>query len=53
MRYVPDDLVFIDGEKIWDIGSYVDLGEKTPAFKLAYANRLIFPGFIDTLVQYT
>ncbi|MEM7226934.1 MAG: guanine deaminase [Pseudomonadota bacterium] len=53
LRYLPDGLLVIDGEKIADFGPVDELGEKYAEVKTTrYANRLILPGFIDTHVHY-
>ncbi|MEM9634470.1 MAG: guanine deaminase [Pseudomonadota bacterium] len=53
VRFLPDGLLVIDGEKIADFGSYKELGNKYSGVETAtYANRLIMPGFIDTHVHY-
>lgn len=53
VRYLPDGLLVIDGEKIADFGPYHELGSKyADTETTAYPNRLILPGFIDTHVHY-
>jgi guanine deaminase len=53
VRYLPDGILVIDGEKIADFGSYEELGDKYSDMETTtYANRLIMPGFIDTHVHY-
>ncbi|MES0808521.1 guanine deaminase [Roseibium sp. SCPC15] len=53
VRYLPDGILVIDGEKIADFGSYEELGDKySDVETTTYANRLIMPGFIDTHVHY-
>ena len=53
VRYMPDGLLVIDGEKIKDFGPFEEIGEKyTDVDTVTYTNRLILPGFVDTHVHY-
>ena len=53
VRYLPDGLLVIDGERITDFGPYGALAERhAKAHITAYPGRLILPGFIDTHVHY-
>ncbi|WP_029061479.1 guanine deaminase [Labrenzia sp. DG1229] len=53
IRYIPDGLLIIDGEKISDFGSYEELAGKYSDVETTFhANRLIMPGFVDTHVHY-
>ncbi len=53
VRYVPDGLLVIDGEKIKDYGPWSALGESYSHLDIAaYPDRLILPGFIDTHIHY-
>lgn len=53
IRYLPDGLLVIDGEKIKDFGSYDELGTKyAEVDTTVYEDRLIMPGFVDTHVHY-
>lgn len=53
VRYLPDGLLVIDGERIADFGPYGALAERhAKAHTTAYPGRLILPGFIDTHVHY-
>ena len=53
VRYLPDGLLVIDGEKIKDFGPFEEIGEKyADVDTVTYTNRLILPGFVDTHVHY-
>ena len=53
VRYLPDGLLVIDGEKIKDFGPWAKLGEHYAHVPVtAYSDRLILPGFIDTHIHY-
>lgn len=53
IRYLPDGLLVIDGDKIADFGRYDQLADKYADIATDhYANRLIMPGFVDTHVHY-
>jgi len=53
VRYLPDGLLVIDGERIRDFGTWEELGGKYADLDIAhYPGRLITPGFIDTHVHY-
>jgi guanine deaminase len=53
VRYLPDGLLIIEGEKIADFGPWDDLGRKYTDLDIAhYRDRLITPGFVDTHIHY-
>ncbi|MCV0428075.1 MAG: amidohydrolase family protein, partial [Roseibium sp.] len=53
VRYLPDGLLIIDGDKISDFGPYAELaGKYADVETTLHANRLIMPGFVDTHVHY-
>lgn len=53
VRFLPDGLLVIDGERIRDFGPWQDLGETyAHVATTAYPGRLILPGFVDTHIHY-
>jgi len=53
VRYLEDGLLVIEKGKIKDFGTYEQLHEKYAAIDaIAYPDRLIMPGFIDTHIHY-
>ena len=53
VRYLPDGLLVIDGEKITDFGPWSALGERYGHLDISrYPDRLILPGFVDTHIHY-
>ena len=53
IRYLPDGLLVIDGEKIADFGSFDEIGSKYADLDVThYRDRLVLPGFVDTHIHY-
>jgi guanine deaminase len=53
VRYLEDGLLVIENGKIKDFGTYEQLHEKYAAIDaIAYPDKLIMPGFIDTHIHY-
>lgn len=53
VRYLEDGLLVLENGKIKDFGSYEQLREKYSAIEaIAYPDKLIMPGFIDTHIHY-
>jgi guanine deaminase len=53
VRFIPDGLLVIEGDKIKDFGPYADLRSKYAHLSVVtYADRLIVPGLIDCHVHY-
>ena len=54
VRYIPDGLLVLKDGKILDFGAYELLYQQYAAVpQVAYPNRLIMPGFIDTHIHYS
>ena len=53
VRYLEDGLLVLENGKIKDFGPYEQLREKYAAIDaIAYPDKLIMPGFIDTHIHY-
>ena len=53
VRYLEDGLLVLENGKIKDFGPYEQLREKYSAIDaIAYPDKLIMPGFIDTHIHY-
>jgi guanine deaminase len=53
VRYLEDGLLVLENGKIKDFGPYEQLREKYSAIEaIAYPDKLIMPGFIDTHIHY-
>jgi guanine deaminase len=53
VRYLEDGLLVLENGKIKDFGPYEQLQEKYAAIDaIAYPDKLIMPGFIDTHIHY-
>ena len=53
VRYLEDGLLVLENGKIQDFGSYEQLHEKYASINaIAYPDKLIMPGFIDTHIHY-
>ena len=53
VRYLEDGLLVLENGKIKDFGTYEQLHEKYVAIEaIAYPDKLIMPGFIDTHIHY-
>jgi guanine deaminase len=53
VRYLEDGLLVLENGKIKDFGTYEQLHEKYAAIDaIAYSDKLIMPGFIDTHIHY-
>ena len=53
VRYLEDGLLVIENGKIKDFGTYEQLQEKYAGIDaIAYPDKLIMPGFIDTHIHY-
>ena len=53
VRYLEDGLLVLENGKIKDFGTYEQLHEKYAAIEaIAYPDKLIMPGFIDTHIHY-
>ncbi len=53
VRYLEDGLLVLENGKIKDFGTYEQLREKYAAIDaIAYPDKLIMPGFIDTHIHY-
>ncbi len=53
VRFLPDGLLVIDGERIKDFGAFADIADGYAGVETThYTNRLILPGFIDTHIHY-
>jgi guanine deaminase len=53
VRYLEDGLLVIENGKIKDFGTYEQLHKKYAAIDaIAYPDKLIMPGFIDTHIHY-
>jgi guanine deaminase len=53
VRYLEDGLLVLENGKIKDFGTYEQLHEKYAAIDaIAYPDKLIMPGFIDTHIHY-
>lgn len=53
VRYIPDGLLIIENGKVVEIGAYDYLHDKyADVSVMAYSNKLIMPGFIDTHIHY-
>lgn len=53
VRYLEDGLLVIENGKIKDYGTYEQLHEKYASIDaIAYPDKLIMPGFIDTHIHY-
>jgi guanine deaminase len=53
VRYIEDGLLVLENGTIKDFGPYEQLQEKYAAINaIAYPDKLIMPGFIDTHIHY-
>ena len=53
VRFIPDGLLVIDGERIKDFGPAAEIGKAYAGVEtVTYRDRLITPGLIDTHIHY-